>query len=338
LLLLLLLLLNSTTQLVVKSFVGLKAINQSLLLLLLLLLVAILLPPSSHHTTPPMTSAHCNKADIWIVDAFTSQAFAGNSAAICLCHADQPLCDADMQVLAREMNLSETAFIDILHDQSPDVQIEFGLRWFTPNVEVDLCGHATLASAQVLFNELARRTDNGDDDDDKHKQRRPSLAYRLPVGTSVVSFRTRSGRLSVKLLCDGRMELDFPQNGPTTVPAPVPFIEPLLQALASSSSTLANVVAVAHSATTRKLLVEFDDVAHVLAVKPVAQRLMDVDFGDLAVRGVIVTARCNATQPSDRWHGADIASRYFAPWVGINEDPVTGMPTAATHNAMQCLF
>src|SRR5262245_37140256 len=77
-----------------------------------------------------------------VVDAFTDQPFAGNPAAVCL--MDGPREDAWMQALAREMNLSETAFLQPRADG-------FDLRWFTPAVEVDLCGHATLASAHALW-------------------------------------------------------------------------------------------------------------------------------------------------------------------------------------------
>lgn len=79
---------------------------------------------------------------IFQVDAFTDKAFAGNPAAVCI--LPEPRDDAWMQNLAREMNLSETAFVQKQED-------EFGLRWFTPAVEVALCGHATLASAHVLW-------------------------------------------------------------------------------------------------------------------------------------------------------------------------------------------
>jgi PhzF family phenazine biosynthesis protein len=81
---------------------------------------------------------------ITTVDAFTPAPFAGNPAAVCLLPA--PREDTWMQAVAREMNLAETAFLLRCGD-------EFGLRWFTPGVEVDLCGHATLASAHVLWEE-----------------------------------------------------------------------------------------------------------------------------------------------------------------------------------------
>jgi PhzF family phenazine biosynthesis protein len=78
------------------------------------------------------------------VDAFTSQPFRGNPAAVCI--LPQPRDGSWMRLVAREMNLSETAF---LHRQNHG----YGLRWFTPTVEVALCGHATLASAHVLWEE-----------------------------------------------------------------------------------------------------------------------------------------------------------------------------------------
>ncbi len=110
------------------------------------------------------------------VDAFTNRPFAGNPAAVCVLPGPR---DADwMQAVAREMNLSETAF---LHPQDDG----YGLRWFTPAVEVDLCGHATLASAHVLW-------------DDGH----------LPPGAQA-RFHTKSGRLTADRRGEW-IELDFP--------------------------------------------------------------------------------------------------------------------------------
>ncbi len=79
---------------------------------------------------------------MYIVDAFTDRPFAGNPAAVCILDGAKE--DAWMQRVAAEMNLSETAFLQPLDDG-------YGLRWFTPTVEVDLCGHATLASAHILW-------------------------------------------------------------------------------------------------------------------------------------------------------------------------------------------
>ena len=114
------------------------------------------------------------------VDAFTNRPFTGNPAAVCVLQA--PPADQWMRDVAREMNLSETAFLTPRDDG-------YSLRWFTPAVEVDLCGHATLASAHVLW-------------EDGH----------LPAGRQA-RFHTRSGRL----LADRRgdwIELDFPAKPP----------------------------------------------------------------------------------------------------------------------------
>ncbi|KTD33224.1 epimerase [Legionella nautarum] len=86
------------------------------------------------------------KLKLYQVDAFASNIFKGNPAAVCI--LDEPLTEKEMQAIACENNLSETAFV-------LPVQDNFNLRWFTPNTEVDLCGHATLASAYVLFEKLA---------------------------------------------------------------------------------------------------------------------------------------------------------------------------------------
>jgi PhzF family phenazine biosynthesis protein len=120
------------------------------------------------------------------VDAFTNRPYAGNPAAVCVLPAPKP--DAWMRDVAREMNLSETAFLTRLDDG-------YNLRWLTPAVEVDLCGHATVASAHVLW-------------EDGH----------LPEGTQA-RFHTRSGLL----LADRRgewIELDFPARAAVQAEAP----------------------------------------------------------------------------------------------------------------------
>ena len=127
---------------------------------------------------------------LYVVDAFTDRRFRGNPAAVVLLPAWLP--DATLQAIAGENNLSETAFL-VRQGET------FGLRWFTPTVEVDLCGHATLASAFVLFEE------------------------REVTGAQVV-FETRSGLLKV----EGRGELlamDFPSRPPTPA-APSRSTEP----------------------------------------------------------------------------------------------------------------
>ena len=127
------------------------------------------------------------------VDAFTSEPFAGNPAAVC--YLDDPRDAAWMQQVAREMNLSETAFLRARGDG-------FDLRWFTPTVEVDLCGHATVASAHALWE-----------------------SGRL-APTETARFHTRSGVLTAARLGDW-IELDFPATPDEAVAAPPGLVEAL---------------------------------------------------------------------------------------------------------------
>ena len=116
------------------------------------------------------------------VDAFTDRAFAGNPAGVAL--LDAPADESWMLDVAAEMNLAETAFL------VPAGAGRYGLRWFSPTIEIDLCGHATLASAHVLWTE-------GRDDSD------------------VLAFDTKSGELRARRVEDGLIELDFPANTAT---------------------------------------------------------------------------------------------------------------------------
>lgn len=118
---------------------------------------------------------------LYWVDAFTDRPFAGNPAAVCI--LDAPIADARMQAIAAEMNLSETAF---LHPEADG----YRLRWFTPTVEVDLCGHATLAAAHVLWH----------------------TGYLAPIAPAV--FHTRSGKLTCRQEL-GTIRMDFPSCPPT---------------------------------------------------------------------------------------------------------------------------
>ncbi len=205
------------------------------------------------------------------VDAFTDKPFAGNPAAVCV--TDTPLDEDLMRAIAAEMNLSETAF---LHPDA--IAGVYSLRWFTPAIEVDLCGHATLASAHVLWSE-----------------------GHLPAGTTAI-FNTQSGRLSAEQKANGWIELNFPAQ-------PVQIIEKtpqLIQALGNQADSCI----VTKSIT--KYLIEVPSES--------ALRTMTPDFVEmkkLPLQGVIVTAAADD-------EGYDFVSRYFAPKVGINEDPVTG--------------
>lgn len=211
---------------------------------------------------------------IVVVDAFTNQPFAGNPAAVCV--LNRPADPGWMQRVAREMNLSETAF---LNPEGNDGA--YRLRWFTPTVEVDLCGHATLASAHALWTE-------------GHIE--PHITAR---------FLTQSGPLTASPLGDGWIALDFPATpicqGRLESPDDPAAIGEVLRArvLAASRSKY-------------DLLVELESEAAVRSVAPDLTRL-----AEFPVRGVIVTAR--GTDPA-----LDFVSRFFAPRVGVPEDPVCG--------------
>lgn len=204
------------------------------------------------------------------VDAFADRAFAGNPAVVCLLDRVRPA--RWMQTVAAEMNLSETAFVR-------PVARGFSLRWFTPKAEVDLCGHATLAAAHVLWSERVVRP--GRD----------------------LAFHTRSGVLTA-VRAEGRagaIELDFPAR----IARPCARPAGLGRALGASA-----VRAVAKNQD--DLLVEVASERDVRALRP--------DFGllsKLPVRGVCVTARSSSKK-------FDFVSRFFAPRVGVDEDPVTG--------------
>jgi PhzF family phenazine biosynthesis protein len=127
------------------------------------------------------------------VDAFTDRPFAGNPAAVCLLNREADT--AWMQAIAAEMNLSETAFVRRLDDG-------FSLRWLTPKVEVDLCGHATLASAHVLWTEG------------------------VVTDSEAIRFHTKSGVLTCTRSQD-LIELDFPATAPQAVEPPPGLLEAL---------------------------------------------------------------------------------------------------------------
>jgi PhzF family phenazine biosynthesis protein len=133
------------------------------------------------------------KIPYYEVLAFTKQHFAGNPAGVCMLEKEW-LDDALMQSIAAENNLAETAFL-IDHGDFLD------LRWMTPTVEVDLCGHATLASAHVLFNHLKRKGDT-------------------------IRFQSRSGELRVERK-DDRLLLDFPSQPPSECNPPTQVTEGL---------------------------------------------------------------------------------------------------------------
>lgn len=197
------------------------------------------------------------------LDAFTSSVFAGNPAGVCL--LDHWLDDRTMQAIAAENNLSETAFL-----VSGDGR--YGLRWFTPRVEVDLCGHATLASAFVIFTHV----------DESSRE---------------VVFESKSGLLTVAREED-RLLMDFPARKAR----PLVKAKDVVDALGAEPEVVL--------AAERDLLAVFSEEKTVRALEPDMALLAQLDQ-----TGVIVTA------PGDT---SDFVSRFFAPQMGVPEDPVTG--------------
>jgi PhzF family phenazine biosynthesis protein len=207
----------------------------------------------------------------FIVDSFTRTPFRGNPAGVCL--VDSALSDETMQQVAQELGLSETAFVG-----GPEISGDFSIRFFSPKMEIPLCGHATLASAKVVFATRGVREATFVN----------SQELRLVVGENA-----------------GKIEMEFPVYGTRPCDAP----SALLAALG-----LGAVKNTAYNDETRILLLEIDDTCELAGLAP--------DFGALvashdAINGVLVTAPSGAD-------GYDFHSRYFWPWSGTDEDPVTG--------------
>jgi PhzF family phenazine biosynthesis protein len=216
------------------------------------------------------------KIPIYQVDAFADERFGGNPAAVCILADEYP--DDTLQSIAAEMNLSETAFI--YHDEKEELtkSREFRLRWFTPTVEVPLCGHATLASAAVLF-------------------------FEIGIDSSEISFESKSGKLTATRQ-NGEICLNFPIDKPEKCDPP----KDILSALGITSFEDA---AIGHRG--KEFLIRLQNEEAVRGITP--------DYGALrAIQadliGIIVTSRGQ--------NEFDFVSRFFGPWVGVDEDPVTG--------------
>lgn len=208
--------------------------------------------------------------EIYQVDSFTRDAFKGNPAGVCI--TTEPLSEDLMRAIAAEMAVSETAFLNTT---------DLSLRWFTPLVEVALCGHGTLAAAHVMQQKG------------------------LVTTGQTLRFNTLSGVLVAKILDKG-IELDFPV--PTVI---TQEIDPrLLEHLGIETEQV-----VQSCVFDGKQLVEIESQAALLSLTPNFAALKD-----LPGRGIVVTARA----ASEDIEKLDFISRYFAPWVGVDEDPVTG--------------
>jgi PhzF family phenazine biosynthesis protein len=200
---------------------------------------------------------------IFQVDAFNNQLFKGNPAAVC--PLDKWISKDLMQSIAEENNLSETVFF-VKNNQS------FDIRWFTPTCEIDLCGHATLAAAHIIFTELN-------------------------YNNKTIYFNSKSGELTVKKDINW-YTLNFPSETITKIETP----KLLKQAL--------NVPILNTYIGKWKLLVELENEETIANLTPNFNLLSQLESN-----GVIVTSQGSKT---------DFVSRFFAPKLLINEDPVTG--------------
>ncbi|KAG2432355.1 hypothetical protein HYH02_012929 [Chlamydomonas schloesseri] len=277
---------------------------------------------------------------MYVVDAFTSRPFAGNPAAVCLLAPGVSLSDELRQKIAAEMNHSETAFIEPLEASASsstggaaasDVFAtgrEFRLRWFTPTTEVPLCGHATLASAAVLIQACGNT--------------QPSVHFHTKSGELVVS---RAAGSSAPPTADAQQQQQ--QQPPVVLSMSLPCYDPV-DALPSPARDPAGPLVVACTSLALAGLSGQPPQQHQLPVKEVRyaakgglnyllvvlgegvsrQQLEAVapDFESMrrgagaesGVHGVIVCARGGAGDEHE------VHSRFFGPWLGVNEDPVTG--------------
>lgn len=211
------------------------------------------------------------KIETYIVDAFTDEPFKGNPAGVCL--LNESLTNAEMLLIAKELGLSETAFVSKLNGENL-----FSIRFFSPVMEIPLCGHATLAASKALFEK--------------------SGAYSL----TFVNIQN----LELPIVLEGDfIKMDFPIYDTIPQESPVELLAALGIEHINNSE---------YNAETKILLLEITSAETLKNLTPDFDRLKK---SHKEINGVLVTAI--STKPE-----FDFESRYFWPWSGTNEDPVTG--------------
>jgi len=206
----------------------------------------------------------------YFVDAFTNQKFKGNPAAVCI--VNKPLTETTMQNIAKEIGFSETAFVNIISDTS------YGIRFFTPKKEIPLCGHATLASAKVIFE---------------------------TTGIDRIAFlNIENTELDIEK-AGAKIKMQFPVYDTEGIKVP----ESMLNALGIDS-----IIASRYNAENKIILIEITSTDTLGKLYPDFVSLIKLYSG---INGILVTAKAE-----DKIF--DFHLRYFWPWAGTNEDPVTG--------------
>ncbi|MDK9712077.1 PhzF family phenazine biosynthesis protein [Acidaminobacter sp.] len=215
------------------------------------------------------------------VDAFTDAPFAGSPTGVIL--LEDALSEETMQMIASELNHSETAFvIRQPHEVMRNQCAFYALRWFTPETEVHFSGSATLAAAKVIQQELGVSA--------------PCIVFKTIIGE--ISTKTAGGYITLTLPVDDYEALD---------PS-----EQVLWYLGINNYQRA-----VYSRNLKKLIIEVDDELTLSRIKPDFNKLRGIDL-DFDLGGLCIT--CRSSNPEDY----DFASRYFNPWIGVDEDSITG--------------
>ncbi|MEP0134327.1 MAG: PhzF family phenazine biosynthesis protein [Eudoraea sp.] len=216
------------------------------------------------------------KIKTFIVDSFTNIPFKGNPAGVCLLEESVDI--EIMQSIATELNLSETAFL------LKTKKNQFSIRYFTPTVEIDFCGHATLAASKIILDKLNNQT---------------------------VDFTTYKGlQLNAKLENE-YIKMLFPLYETT---------EYIPNQKLNDAFGLENIISTRFSKDLDMLIIEVKDKQTLLNIKPNYQKVVE---SSETIKEVVITSK---SQDKDY----DFYSRCFCPWIGINEDPVTG----ASHSVL----
>ena len=205
------------------------------------------------------------------VDAFTKEAFRGNPAGVCV--LEKEISERNMQLIAAEMNLSETAFVFPFEGAARLSSNRFKLRWFTPKTEVALCGHATLAVSKVLFDHLGAEWDT-------------------------IFYETKSGKLTAQKSSEGIL-LDFPSDEPIGLNPPFEVLKTM---------GISHYETIFWGKNTNKLVIHLKTLADVLQLHPNFLRMKEVNCSK--IKGVAVT--CLGKDPYDftsryfnPWAGVD---------------------------------